>query len=293
MWRIWLAALFWGLNWPAVKIALGGLSPLVLRTVGLGLGAALLAALAKLLGRSLVVSRHHWPAMVIGGLFSIVGFNIAVIYAQVLMPTSRAAILTFTMPLWTVLFSYLFLAERVDRIRALALGLGAAGIAVLSRPFWPQIAAGELPLGLVCVLAAAMSWAAGSVYLKARSIPVDPVAMTVWQLFIAAVACGLAMAAFETPRLDLSHPPVLWAMIFHVIFPIGLSYLLWFDLLGRVSSATASLGTLLVPIFGVMGSVAMLDAIDHPSPSDMLGFGLLLVAVLTDQVLRPQASVVK
>ena len=38
MWRIWIAALFWGLNWPAVKLALAGFSPWTLRAVGLGLG---------------------------------------------------------------------------------------------------------------------------------------------------------------------------------------------------------------------------------------------------------------
>ncbi len=290
MWRIWLAAVFWGLNWPAVKIALGGLSPLLLRTVGLGLGAALLAVLAKIIGRSLSIPKQHRGAIFIGGLLSVVGFNIAVIYAQVLMSTSRAAILTFTMPLWTALFSYLFLGERIDRIRALSLSLGAGGIAILSRPFWPQITAGELPIGLVCVLAAAISWAGGSVYLKQKKIPVDPVAMTVWQLLIGAVACGLAMAAFEVPRFDLTHQPVVWAMVFHIIFPIGLSYLLWFDLLERVSSATASLGTLLIPIFGVSGSVLLLESVDHPGPTDMMGFGLLLVAVVADQVLRRGGS---
>ncbi len=289
MWRIWLAALFWGLNWPAVKIALGGLSPLLLRTLGLGLGAVFLAFLARLLGRSLAVPRPYWQAVLISGLLSVVGFNIAVIYAQLLMPTSRAAILTFTMPLWTALFSFVFLGERIDGIRALSLTLGAAGIVILSAPFWPQIAAGELPIGLMCVLVAAISWAAGSVYLKRHAIPADPIALTVWQLVVGAAACGAAMAAFETPRLVLDQPPVLWAMVFHVIFPIGLAYLLWFDLIGRVSSATAALGTLLVPIFGVIGSVALLDTVDHPSRADMLGFGLLLVAVVTDQLLRPKS----
>ena len=35
MWRIWLAALFWGLNWPVVKDAADGIGPWTLRAYGL------------------------------------------------------------------------------------------------------------------------------------------------------------------------------------------------------------------------------------------------------------------
>ena len=59
MWRIWVSALFWGLNWPAVKLALAGFSPWTLRAVGLGLGAMLLAVMAKAMRRSLAVLAHQ------------------------------------------------------------------------------------------------------------------------------------------------------------------------------------------------------------------------------------------
>jgi hypothetical protein len=43
-----LLALLWGLNWPAVRIALSGLTPWSLRAIGLGCGAAVLATRVRL-----------------------------------------------------------------------------------------------------------------------------------------------------------------------------------------------------------------------------------------------------
>ena len=284
MYRLWIAALFWGLNWPAVKIMLTAISPWTLRAVGLACGATLLAAFAKATAKSLAIPRAHWRHLVIAGLLNVAGFNIFAVFAQLSMPASRAAILTFTMPLWAALFGWIVLAEPIDRLRAASLALGALGLAILSSSFWPDIAAGQLPLGLVHVLGAAISWAAGTVYLKKYKINADPLAITTWQVIVAAIACTLGMALFEVPRFDLSEPRVALAFAYHVALPQAASYVLWFGLITKVSSSTASLGTLLVPVFGVIGAVAILG--ERPAALDLAGFGLLLLAVLGDQLLR-------
>ena len=159
MWRMWLAALFWGLNWPAVKIILTAASPWTLRTAGLICGAAVLAAFTVASRQSFAIPRAAWRHIIIAGLLNVAGFNIFAVFAQLSMPTSRAAILTFTMPLWTTLFAWWFLGEAIDRRRVAALGVGALGLAVLAAPFWPVIEAGGVPFGLVYVLGAAVSWA--------------------------------------------------------------------------------------------------------------------------------------
>ncbi len=287
MYRLWIAALFWGLNWPAVKIMLTAISPWTLRAVGLACGATLLAAFTKATGASLAIPRSHWRHLVIAGLLNVAGFNIFAVFAQLSMPASRAAILTFTMPLWAALFGWIVLAEPIDRLRAASLTLGTLGLAILSTSFWPVIATGHLPLGLVYVLGAAICWAAGTVYLKKYKIAADPLAITTWQVIVAAIACTLGMALFEVPRFDLSEPRVAFAFAYHVTLPQAASYVLWFSLITKVSSSTASLGTLLVPVFGVIGAVVILG--DQPTALDLTGFGLLLLAVLSDQLLRSKS----
>lgn len=288
MWRIWISALLWGLNWPAVKLALAGFSPWTLRAVGLGLGAVLLALIATAMRRPLAVPQGHRVALVIAAFLTVAGFNICAVFAQLAMPTSRAAILTFTMPLWAALFAALFAGERIDSLRAAALCCGAVGLALLAKPYWPALAAGTMPAGLVFVLGAAISWAAGTVYTKHRGLPGDPLGLAAWQLGIGAAFAGLGALAFEVPRIDLANPVVAGAFAYHVVLALALAYLLWFQLLERVPSATAALGTLLIPVFAVMGSTLVLD--EQPTLTDFAGFGLVLFGVGLDQGLRRAVS---
>ncbi len=288
MWRIWITALLWGLNWPAVKIMLGGVSPWTLRAAGLSAAALLLAAGTLLAGRTLAIKpRDRFPVLV-SGLLSVAGFNICSVFAQTTMPTSRAAILTFTMPLWSALFAWAALGEAIDRVRALSLTLGAVGLAVLAVPFWPVVRDGGIPFGLVYVLGAAISWAAGTVFMKARLVQAEPLAITTWQVAIAATVCSLGMLAFESPRFDLSDPRVATAFAYHVALPQTVAYVLWFGLVARVKASTAALGTLLIPIFGVAGAVVLLD--DWPTSLDLVGFALILGAVMLDQIWRGTVS---
>lgn len=288
MWRIWVAALFWGLNWPAVKIALEGFSPWAIRALGFCIGATLLAALAKLLGRSLAVPAGHRTSLFISAMLNVAGFNMFVVFAQLAMPASRAAILTFTMPMWATLFGAMFAGERIDTLRAVALASGAAGLALLSRPYWPQLASGTVPPGLIYVLGAAILWAAGTVYAKYRRIPADPVSTTAWQLGIGAAVAAIGMLIFETPRVDLSSPWVAGAFTYHVVLALALAYFLWFELLERVPSGTAALGTLLIPVFAVVGSIVLLG--ERPSVTDYAGLALILGGVALDQGLRTLRS---
>jgi drug/metabolite transporter (DMT)-like permease len=284
MWRMWLAALFWGLNWPAVKLMLTGAAPWTLRAIGLSAGAGVLTLFTIASGVSLKLPRSTWIHVGVAGLLNVAVFNICAVFAQLSMPASRAAILTFTMPLWTILFAYLALGETIDRLRAAALTLGAVGLAILSLPFVEVARAGGIPFGLIYVLTAAISWAAGTVYLKANPINAPPLAVTTWQVVIGAAVCCVGLALFETPRIDFSRTEIVAALAYHVLFPQALSYVLWFQLIQKVSTASAAIGTLLIPIVGVAGSIVLLK--EWPSNIDFAGFSLILGAVLLDQIYR-------
>ena len=244
----------------------------------------LLAGATAALGQSLAVRREDWSKILIAGLLNCAAFNILSAFAQMSLTASRAAILTYTMPLWSVLFAWVVLSEPIDRLRALALVLGAGGIGLLAHPFWDVIAAGELPLGLVYVLGGAIAWAAGTVYMKWSRPAGDPLGLTTWQFAIGAVAATLGMLAFETPRLELWRPEIAAAFAFNVIFPQAAAYALWFTLMARVPASTAALGTLLVPVCAVTASSLLLG--ERLGTLDLAGFALILGGVLLDQGVR-------
>jgi drug/metabolite transporter (DMT)-like permease len=271
-------ALFWGLNWPAVKIILAIFPPFTLRVLGLGSGAILLLLLARAKRLALLPPRDAWPGIVVGGVLAVAVFNLAVAWAQLSTSTSRAAVLTFTMPMMSAVLAWLVLGERLDRRRGLALMLGAIGVAILA---WPVLHAvfAEHDLaatkGLIFPLVAAFGWAAGTVYLKRWPVNGHRIVITAWQLAVGA-ACALTgvLIAGESFPTQGWNGRIVAALSFHIILGTAVAYWLWFVLSERVSATVAALTTLMVPVVGVLGAMALVG--DRPGTADWWGFGFVL-----------------
>jgi len=280
-----LLGLLWGFNWPAVRIALDEIAPWTLRAAGMLCAGLLLVALALASGRRMRVPRHHWFRLFLTGILSIAAFNVLLAFAQLMAPTSRIAIVTFTMPLWAAVFASVLLKERLDGGRLLGLALGLTGLAALG---WPLILAGELSFGLLLALLAGISWAAGTVLLK--RFPIDAPAMTIaaWQLLLGGLCAAVGMLLFEgPPPLRPLEGGTLLAFAYHVFLAQALAYFLWFEVLPRLPAAAASMGTLMVPAVGVLGSMILLG--ETLALSDWLGL-LLVVGAGSTILLRPRST---
>jgi drug/metabolite transporter (DMT)-like permease len=276
-----LLALLWGFNWPAVKIVLMEISPWAFRASAMSLGGAILAGIAIMRGHSLAVRRKHWPRLLAAGFLSIAVFNILLTFAQLSGPTSRAAIVTFTMPIWTVVFARFLLGEKLDRRRCVGLVLGAGGLLALG---WPLIMAGELTSGVYLSLAAGICWALGTIVSKRFPVDAPPLTIATWQILVGAACATAGMLAFEGVSLPhaLKETTVL-AFLYHVLLSQALAYLLWFAILARIPAGVASLGTLMVPPVGVFGAMYILG--EQPSLADFVG--LVLVVGAAASVLVP------
>ncbi len=269
-------ALLWGLNWPAVRVVLSWWSPWTLRAFSLGVGALLLFALALHRRESLQVKAGQRARLVVSAVLTIAGFNLCTAFAQTAGSTSRAAIVTFTMPVWAVLFAWLLIGEKPDRWRMVSLLLGIAGLGLLAVPL---LASGASTRGPLFALAAGISWAAGTVFVKRYPIDVAAIAGTAWQLVVGALLSASGWLLFGEASLATDAYPATWfgiALAFHVILATALAYLIWFDVVARLPAGVAALGTLLVPVVGVAGAMTLLG--ERPSVSDLGGFGLIIAA---------------
>lgn len=275
-----LLAVCWGLNWPIVKIILGSVPPFTMRWFGLGLGGLLLLGFALARRRPVWGSdqRRQWPRLLMAGLLNVAAFNLCTAFAQLSTSTSRASVLTYTMPMISALMAWVLLGERPDRRRGAALALGSAGIALLAWPVLQRLAAGDLDApalrGLAMPLLAATAWAAGTVHAKRWPLAGDRIANTGWQLLVGAL-CGAVGAALTGERWPASLPwPVVAALAYHIVVATAFAYVVWFVLLARFSATVASLTTLAVPVVGVMGAMALVG--DRPAALDWLGFAGVL-----------------
>jgi drug/metabolite transporter (DMT)-like permease len=269
-----LLGLLWGFNWPAVRISLTEIAPWTLRAGGMTFAGLALVAIALASGTSLCVPRRQWLRLVVAGFLSIAAFNVLLAFAQLAAPTSRAAILTFTMPIWATILARFILAEPFDHRRLLGLGLGAAGLLCLGLPL---VTSGNFSVGLLYALVASVSWALGTIVTKRWPVDAPAVTIAAWQLLIGGAAAGIGMLVFEgLPVPRMLEPRTFAALGFHILGAQALAYFLWFTVIARLPAGIASLGTLMVPAVGVLGSVALLG--ERPTPSDWLGLALVIAA---------------
>jgi drug/metabolite transporter (DMT)-like permease len=269
-----LLSVAWGLTWPFNVIALREVTPWTLRIVSYTIGTAFIFALVRLRGRRAAMPfGMPWLHLIVSGLLSVAGFGILTAFAQVSALTSRVVIVAYSMPVWASLLAWPVLGERPNRLTLLGLLLCIAGLVVLIYP----LALAGLPVGLLLTLGGAVSWAAGTVYLKWARLDGDMIAITAWQLLVSFLLVAVCVPIFEgTPRLWPLSPPAIGALVFSGVVGTGLAYFLWFSIVGRVSAATASLGSLCVPVVGVLSSIAILG--ERPTAADAVGFTLIFAA---------------
>jgi drug/metabolite transporter (DMT)-like permease len=280
--QFWLLAISvsWGFNWPAVKLALSEMPVWSMRAVGMTAGSILLLALTRLSGRTLGVESREWPALVAASLLNVTAFNVLTAVAQTLMPTSRAVILAYTMPLWTALLARVFLGERLTPRRRTALALGAAGLAAVLIPLGPQLSLPGVQHGIAAILAAAIAWAGGTIVMKRAAFTTDPVVNTAWQLVLGTVPVWIGALLFDPAALAMLTPstPMGWGgLVYNAVIGIAFSYFLWFGIVARLAASAAAIGVLLVPVIGVASSMAIIG--EQPSLADGIGFVLIAAAV--------------
>jgi drug/metabolite transporter (DMT)-like permease len=274
--RLMLVALSlgWGVTWSTMRIALMEIPPFSMRVATMFIGAVTLWLLTRLRRRSFALRSPTVVAHVVAAsFFNVVAFSIFTPFAQLHAATSRVTILVYTMPIWASLLARLVLGERLNATRAIALALCVAGMAVLIYP----LAATGIPAGILLALGAAMSWAAGTVYLKWARINADPMAVTFWQIVVAFVAISACQPVFEDSlHLWPVQPKTMAALVFSGLVGSGIAYFLWFDIVRRLPAMTASLGALSVPAVGIVASVVMLG--ERPTAPDIVGFALIFAA---------------
>jgi len=264
----------WGLTWPAMRLALDEIPPFSMRVVTLGLGGGALMIYAWLRGYPLTPgswkNRGH---LIVSSILNVLSFSLLSVIAMMFAATGRVAMLAYTMPIWAALFAWAVFGERLVRMHIIALALCVAGMAIL---IWPLAQTTSL-IGLLIAMSIAVSWAAGTVYVKWARMAGDPVANTAWQVVIAFLIVTVLLPFVEgTLHLGQVHKPALAAAVFAGLAGSGLAYFLWFGIIGRVSAMTASLGVLSAPVIGVVSTALLLGEI--PTLSDIIGYVLIFAA---------------
>lgn len=243
-------SLFWGTNWVALKVSLAEIPVWQYRAITCvagGLGLLLMALFAR---QTLRVPRRIWGAMALGALFNVTGWHILIAYGVKLIASGQASVLAFTMPIWATILSAIFLREPVTLRLLAALALASAGVSALLAPSLEAL--GKAPIGMLLVLGAAVSWAAGTVVQKRVSWPIPVLAIAGWQLLLGSLPIVVVALLREPLVIQDASATALWALVYTLALPMLFCQYAWYKVVSLFPASIAAIGTVMVPVVGVL-----------------------------------------
>ena len=174
-----LAAFFviyvvWGSTYLAIRYAVETIPPLLV--VILRQGLAGLAIFGYAWSRGFRPTMREWRASLVLGTFYFAIGHGTLHWAETIVPSGLAALLTASEPIWIAIMAAVILREeRLTAKTIFGLLLGIAGVALL---MGAEAAPGQTRLlwGCVVILIGAFSWACGVIYARSPALPRDPVA---------------------------------------------------------------------------------------------------------------------
>jgi len=105
----------------------------------------------------------------------------------------------------------------------------------------------------------------------------DLIAVTMWQVVVGASVFALLYLIMQGPPVFETLQLRTWlGLAYAGLFGTAAAYFIWYNIIGKVSTATASLGTLANPVVGVVGSVLILG--ERMTVADIVGFALIFAA---------------
>jgi drug/metabolite transporter (DMT)-like permease len=279
-----MLTLGWGFNWPMMKLALAEMPVWTFRGLCVGAGAGAMFAIARLGGHRLVPARGDWPRLLSTSLFNVTGWNIFIAFGLSMLPAGRSVILAYTMPLWVALLSVPVLHETLTTRRLIGVALGMGGMAFLLSKELETLRAA--PVGGLLVMGGALSWALGTVLIKRFPSDLPTTSFSGWQLLLGGLPIIAGALVFDPGPLR----PLSWqgtiALLYNMFVAFILCHWLWFKIVSRASATVSALGTLSIPVVGVLSSMLILG--ERPEWPEYAALLLVLAAIAT--VLIPARS---
>ncbi|MDY0884467.1 DMT family transporter [Dongia soli] len=252
-----LVTLLWGINWPITKIAVTEIPVWTFRAISLLVGGFGLLLLCVLRGASLRIARREiWPILLVT-LFNVIAWQLCSAFGLFFLPSGRASILALTMPLWAALLSIPVLGEKLTVATTISLLLGLIALGAMVGPQFSEIMAH--PIGIVLMLAAAISWALGTVLFKYYRWTSSTALLTGWQLVLGGLPV-LIGALISDRSLDLrAVSSEAWlATAYTSTAAMIFCQWAWLRVVTMFPTAIAGLGIVAIPAVGVISGALLL-----------------------------------
>lgn len=265
----------WGLNWPVMKLGVTHYPPLSFRALSIWLGVPVLGLALWWLKVPFRVPRQHWPELLWLAATNMFVWHGCIILAVKTLSSGRAAILGYTMPIFSAVIGMLLFNAVLSRRGWLGVSAAAVGVGLL---LWHEIThmAGR-PVGVALALLAAATWALGTQLLRRTRIGLPTLTLSFWMTVMTGAVMAVLSVVFERPQWRTPDAVAWGTILFNAVLIFGYAHAAWFTLARDLPPLASTLSVMLIPVVGVFSGALWLGEAVHWQ--DWTAVGLMAVAI--------------
>jgi drug/metabolite transporter (DMT)-like permease len=270
-----LLTVVWGLNWPVMKLGVTGFPPLSFRALSLWLGLPVLGLVLVAMKVPFRVPATHWRELLVLAALNMMVWHALVVIAVQSLSSGRAAILGYTMPIFSAVLGALHFGNRLAPRAWLGVGAAALGVVLL---LWHELSnLSGRPVGVLLTLVAAATWAVGTQMLRRSTIPVPTLTLSFWMTALTAVFVTLLSVLFERPQWVWPSDTVKASILYNAVLIFGFAHAAWFYLARNLPPVASTLSVMFIPVLGVFSGALWLGEVLHWQ--DWTAVALMAVAI--------------
>lgn len=273
-----LLACCWGPSFLFIKVAVEEIPPIIIANLRVAIGGVLLYLMLKIKKTDLPKFSYDWKHFAIMGFFSCaLPFTLFSIGEQYI-DSSLAAILNGTTPLFTLIIAHFFTEnDRFTKAKFFGSIIGFSGLFVLVAP--SLLEAKATTLGIIAGTIAAASYGVGFVYAKKNIHGFKPLVVPTAQLFMASLfLLPFSLLTGDSFIIKSISPEAIASILGLSIFGTATAFVLYYKLIAVTSATYVAAVNYVLPIFGVVLGIAILD--ENLTWNAYLGSVMILVGVM-------------
>jgi drug/metabolite transporter (DMT)-like permease len=281
--QLLLLGSLWGSSYLYIKVAVEGISPLMVVASRLFFGALLLFAVIRIWQLSLPRDRRMWFHLIVMAVIGNVIPWTLISWGGQHIDSGLAAVLNSTTPFFTILFTVAaFRSERLTIPRSAGVILGFAGVGVLTGADVTQIASASVQ-GQAAILFSSICYGLAFAYAR-RYVRGDAIVLAGCQILTAfLIISPFALTLGDPMGAELTLARI-GAILALGLLTSGVAYILYYRLISDVGATMASYATYLIPVVGLMLGWLVLG--EQIGTRSVVGVALILTGLAIATVLH-------
>lgn len=273
--------MIWGYSWVLMKEVLVYMGPFTFSALRFLIGTVTLFIIMWIMKMGLPMKKYWKPLMIVGFLQTTVVY-VFVMYGLLFVDAGKSSILLYSMPLWSSVFAVKFLGEKLTVNKWIGLLFGILGLLTILG--WDIFIGqtSQVIFGELLIIVSAVAWAGANIYYRLTLQDIPKLQATAYQMLFGTIGIAIVAVMMEwNVPLQINAKSIYYLLVTGVISS-ALCFTGWYIILSIIDMVTATMSTLLVPVFGLFFGSLLLD--EQLTMNIWFGASMIIVGIVFSQI---------